>query len=169
MIISKPLTSLRFLSRRFSRSLLRCLRSVLSITRWKWACPMPLWWSTRSSRYPVSLKCFYSRRYHQRAHVDPTECSDSSRVNCFCISNTGAAFFLLIMSLKKKRNQKIHFVTSLSNQTCCDIRPSGSGGLLDVALSLCCASQGFLLWNWSWRQLLSASDLCTEALSTQTS
>lgn len=40
----------------YFRSLLRCHRSALSITRWRWACLMPSWWSTRSSRYQVSLK-----------------------------------------------------------------------------------------------------------------
>lgn len=32
----------------------RCRRSARWTTRWRWACLMPLWWSTRSSRSPVS-------------------------------------------------------------------------------------------------------------------
>lgn len=40
----------------YFRSPLRCHRSALSITQWRWAYPMPSWWSTRSNRFPVSLK-----------------------------------------------------------------------------------------------------------------
>lgn len=40
----------------YFRSPLRCHRSALSITQWRWACLMPLSWSTRSNKYPVSLK-----------------------------------------------------------------------------------------------------------------
>lgn len=151
----------------FSRSLSRCLRSVLSITRWKWVCPMRLWWSTRSSKYPVSLKCIYSSQYYQHAGVDPTKYSNSSCVNYFCILNTGVAFLLSMMSFKK-RNQKSSMwqafptkrvVTSDCRQEDC----------LTLRFRFVAPLRVFLLWNLPWRHFLSANDLCTKAVSAQTS
>lgn len=97
--------------------------------------------------------------------------STSTCVNCFSILKTGFAFLFFFnhVVLKKKKKSKIHLVMSFFSQMCHDIRLWGAGGLLDVALWLCCASEGFLLWNLSRRQFLSASDLCTEAVSAQTS